>query len=338
MNLRILLTTVFLLKFVSCEELVNCNKVHDTFNVCKKNGVLVFVNETINESGLSITDSDITEIAPNAFQDLDIAELRLNFNGRPVKLYPASFEGLHKVETLVIQWTEFSPQYKLFDALSALRSLTISNCQVGDLIHGTFYSLSRLRELYLNYNNISTLTYYQNTFDIALGSVTNLWLDHNQLSNIEPNVFFTLTSLRKLHLNNNRLKTLLPGTFHGIGNVWVVELQYNELTSIPKNLFNELHRLTHLYLHHNKISSIESGAFDGLNLHVLTLSVNKLTIISSSMFTGLRAQDLSLAFNDISRVDDNTFKEVGLDKIVFHDNNCTVDKERWGLSNETVVQ
>ncbi len=74
--------------------------------------------------------------------------------------------------------------------------------------------------------------------------VVALWLEHNQIAVIKPEVFNGLNNLKHLHLS------------------------HNQITTIEKGVFNGLNRLEFLWLDDNRIAVIEPRAFNrfGLNL------------------------------------------------------------------------
>ena len=90
--------------------------------------------------------------------------------------------------------------------------------------------------------------------------MTSLSLDNNHIGNIDPIAFQGIPKLRKLHLQNNVLRT------------------------IKRQMFASLTSLTELDLRNNRISNIEAQSFSGLaNLRELNLLGNRLPKLDDIM-------------------------------------------------------
>ena len=91
-------------------------------------------------------------------------------------------------------------------------------------------------------------------------AMTSLSLDNNHIGNIDPTAFQGIPKLRKLHLQNNVLRT------------------------IKRQMFASLTSLTELDLGNNRISNIEAQSFSGLaNLRELNLLGNRLPKLDDIM-------------------------------------------------------
>ena len=76
-----------------------------------------------------------------------------------------------------------------------------------------FLGLSRCRTLFLNDNNISEVEI--GAFN-GLASLTTLRLYDNKLERLYANMFFDLRTLRTLELDSNRISQIEPGSFKWI--------------------------------------------------------------------------------------------------------------------------
>lgn len=93
-------------------------------------------------------------------------------------------------------------------------------------------------EVYLSYNNITKIK--ANAFS-QLANCTNLFLQRNQISEIEPGAFNELTALEYL------------------------DLSYNRLERLHRNMFSDLMSCLALSVSTNQISEVEPGTFNGLS-------------------------------------------------------------------------
>ena len=136
-----------------------------------------------------------------------------------------------------------------------------------------------------------------------------LHLDNNALTTLEPGTFNGLNALTSLNLGNNDLTTLEPGTFNGLNALTSLNLGNNDLTTLEPGIFDGLNALTSLTLAYNDLTTLEPGIFDGLNvLTGLGLSGNDLTTLEPGTFDGLNAlTGLTLAYNDLTTLEPGIF-------------------------------
>jgi Leucine-rich repeat (LRR) protein len=104
-----------------------------------------------------------------------------------------------------------------------------------------------------------------------LRNLTNLWLDHNQLTSIPPEIG-QLRNLTELSLGNNQLSSIPPeiGQLRNLTNLW---LDHNQLTSIPPEI-GQLTNLTALLFGINRLTSIPPEIGQLINLTNLRLDNN----------------------------------------------------------------
>ena len=111
-----------------------------------------------------------------------------------------------------------------------------------------------------------------------LTSLTNLWLNNNQLTGSIPSELGDLTNLTQLYLNNNQLTGTIPpklGDLTSLDRLW---LYVNQLTGTIPSELGDLTNLTNLSLHNNQLTgTIPSALGDLTNLTRLSLYGNQLT-------------------------------------------------------------
>ncbi|XP_054844418.1 leucine-rich repeats and immunoglobulin-like domains protein 3 isoform X2 [Eublepharis macularius] len=158
-------------------------------------------------------------------------------------------------------------------------------------------------------------------------SLETLDLSDNHISELTMASFPPLP-LKYLHINNNRILSLEPGTFDNLSStLQVLKMNKNRISFIPQKMF-KLPHLQHLEMNRNKIKMIDGLTFQGLsalkslriqrnglvrlmdgafwglsNIEILQLDHNNLTEITKGWLYGLRMlQQLHLSQNAISRI------------------------------------
>ncbi|KAL7886132.1 hypothetical protein AOLI_G00064270 [Acnodon oligacanthus] len=143
-----------------------------------------------------------------------------------------------------------------FENLRQLEMLMLHGNDINSVASGSFYHLRYLQILKLSYNKLKSID--PGTFD-GLTSLVRLHLDHNLISFIEPFSFNGLTSLKLLQLEGNKLQDLHPHTFTTLsllGTFWGSGLRHlhladNKLEYLLPGTLQYLSRLEVLSLHGN---------------------------------------------------------------------------------------
>ena len=115
---------------------------------------------------------------------------------------------------------------------------------------GTFDGLTKLEQLYLDYNGLESLP--ADVFD-DLDNLENLNLNYNGLAALPADVFDGLTKLERLELSENSLESLPADIFDGLSKLEVLYLSANELSALPADVFDDLDNLELLSLKYNDL-------------------------------------------------------------------------------------
>ncbi|XP_033354819.1 peroxidasin isoform X2 [Bombus vosnesenskii] len=122
-------------------------------------------------------------------------------------------------------------------------------------------------------------------FEERLGNDIVCDLRFNNIAEIRPGSFHSLSNLHTLLLNDNRIKHLLPRTFEGASNLRILYLYKNRLERISPGAFSGLPNLEQLYLHFNHLKEIRKGTFNDLpSLERLFLHSNLLHHLPADAF------------------------------------------------------
>ena len=207
----------------------------------------------------------------------------------------------------------------MFDGLSNLELLWLSDNDLKGLPSGVFDGLSNLEYLNLNYNRYPQREFElpEDVFD-GLSSLETLLMDDNGVSALPAAWFDDLSNLSVLSLQENRLTTLSDDVFDNLTQLESLDLSDNGLTTLSVDWFDSLIKLERLNLGYNDLD-LEAvpedffHTFPGLNWLGLdgigkerpgggtgamtTLSYDWL---DPDAFPNLR--DLSLSSNDLSEL------------------------------------
>ena len=138
---------------------------------------------------------------------------------------------------------------RLFDGLSKVYSLSLSNSWIQTLPTGIFDDLTNLKFLILSDNLLSSLPsgVFRNQTNLR-----TLFLQRNQLNSLPAQLFADLEELRNLGLTNNQLdqSDFTSGTFEGLNNLRSLYLENNNFRWLYVDRFigQGLNRLTRLSL------------------------------------------------------------------------------------------
>lgn len=139
---------------------------------------------------------------------------------------------------------------------------------------------SNLPDILQNLVNLKSLIAYKNKIEILspilLNSLTNirtLNLNHNRLKCI-PAEIGRLKNLESLSVEHNQLEEL-PFELCYIEQLQKLYLGYNRLVSLPEE-FGKLWRLKHLILHKNRLQELPASIIDCTSLTILDVACNEL--------------------------------------------------------------
>lgn len=89
-------------------------------------------------------------------------------------------------------------------------------------------------------------------------------LGGNELTAVPQKSLLILETLKKLEIQENKIKKIKPGDFEGLKNLDSLILAHNQLTEVPADVFSHLVLLNSLELEGNSISYVDKNAFRGL--------------------------------------------------------------------------
>jgi insulin-like growth factor-binding protein complex acid labile subunit len=214
-----------------------------------------------------------------------------------------------------------------------LKSLSIKDCKLKKIERGIFNFMLQLKNILLSRNEIESIEndsfltepYESNTLELHLSEnklikikrgyfnglfrLQILYLDKNQIEEIEENSFVNLNQLKELKIESNKVKIIKNEMFFGKSELEILYLYQNYIENIESIPFNTLRSLKKLYLFSNKITNIKFGHFIHLqNLDELRLDKNEIGSFDPNTFIGLeKLVNLTLSANKVQKIVDGAF-------------------------------
>ena len=188
----------------------------------------------------------------------------------------------------------------MFNDLSKLVVLVLSQNEITDLPSNIIASLTRLRQVDIAGNKLRVIS---PALLRPLRSLINLNIGYNTHMNITfGEEFLNMTRLQKIVLNGIKLTSLNNDTFRHLRNSPVVEVVMStcSLRTISRGALLPLRNLTILSLDRNPLNaSVLNDAFYGLHggpLHELRISNTNVRVFSPTLFDGLKDNNIKTVF------------------------------------------
>ncbi|XP_068433430.1 leucine-rich repeat transmembrane protein FLRT2 [Clinocottus analis] len=220
--------------------------------------------------------------------------------------FPLELHNVESVETVYLygnQLDEFP-----INLPKNTRVLHLQENNIQTISKAALAQLTRLEELHLDDNSISTVGVEEGAFREAISlkllfltknhlssvpiglpeDLKELRLDENRIAHIAEEAFQNVTRLQRLLLDGNLLtdEGIAPGTFQDLSTLRELALARNSLTFPPPLLPSQ--SLIKLSLQENQINQIPVAAFaDLIRLEKLDVSSNQLQTLTQGVFDGL---------------------------------------------------
>ncbi|CAG5982481.1 fibromodulin a [Menidia menidia] len=204
---------------------------------------------------------------------------------------------------------------------SRIKYLYIQNNAITAVPESALQNATNLVWLMMHHNQLTSSGIGEKIF-MKLEGLERLYLQHNNLTSIPPNL---PRSLRDLRINHNKIEKVTPADLEGMDNLTILylhdnavtdmstslkalksltllDISGNKLTKVPDALPADLHQL---YIEYNSIASLPEGFLGGLaQLQYVRLAHNELTDkgIPSNTFNVTGLVELDLSFNKLERI------------------------------------
>ncbi|CAH0384158.1 unnamed protein product [Bemisia tabaci] len=232
------------------------------------------------------------------------------------------------IQTLDVSYNHFVLLPTLgFSTLKRLKDLYLNNNEISMIAERSLHGLKQLQIFDLSSNRIVSLPV--DMFRDCADSITEIYLQNNSINVLSPELFTNLNQLMSLDLSFNQLTSawINKDTFSGLIRLVLLNLSHNSIARLDASMFHDLYTLQILNLQNNQIESIQPDTFAPMsNLHTLKLSSNKIKSIDVYAFNGLYVMSyLSLDYNMIERLHPDVFKNcTGLQDLYLSSNRLSV--------------
>lgn len=272
-------------------------------------------NEIPNVSSLYLGYNQLEEIEEDDFEMITrVRSIDLSAN-RIQSIHPRAFENLPYLRYLILknnpimeakglQFTSSMLQLVDFSQCnlisvpgpmpSSVADFRLGNNQITEIKVTDFENITNLQLLTLIENKISKVEYMAFSTNINL---QELWLNSNNLKMIPRGLPIRL---EKLYMDQNEVHDIESGLFGKNANLETLSLNMNAVRQILSNSFSGLNNLTNILLKSNSIQEIRSGTFtDMLSLKKLDLSNNPLQKVLPNAFNDLPSlQNVDMSYQE----------------------------------------
>ncbi|XP_066905092.1 chaoptin [Halyomorpha halys] len=252
-----------------------------------------------NLAHLNLGYNSIREVREEDFLDWGgNLDTLLLMNNRIVELQEHTFRQTPRLRELSLSFNKIASVHSLAFADIGLESLEISfGLYHEDFPEDFLLPLTNLMWLALDNNNFRTIS--ETAFQ-SLSSLRYLNLDGNRISHLPPNIFIPRVHqyLRDIRISDNHLQNIETNTFVDLDDLQYIVLFRNQIKTVYTRSFANLRHKVSIYLGENRIWRIEAGAFDGIkNFLKLDLQSNDLHELSLDIFSNSTCEEFPLNLN-----------------------------------------
>lgn len=161
-------------------------------------------------------------------------------------------------------------------------NITLKNCTLPQ--HQSFGALFRYLgigdgNLKFEFEAKNVGSSLRGRFSSGFKNVVILNLSSNGITQLDDDVFKSLSNLATLDLSNNQISELSKNVFESLVNLVTLNLSDNKLTFLYEGMFKHQTQLDTLTLDYNQIKNLTSEVFEGLrSLKKLNLDFNSIQI------------------------------------------------------------
>ncbi|XP_021121356.1 leucine-rich repeats and immunoglobulin-like domains protein 2 isoform X2 [Heterocephalus glaber] len=226
---------------------------------------------------LNLSNNRITTLEAGCFDNLSSSLLVVKLNRNRISMIPPKIFKLPHLQFLELEHNNLTRVNKgWLYGLRMLQQLYVSQNAIEKISPDAWEFCQRLSELDLSYNQLTRLD--ESAF-VGLSLLERLNLGDNRVTHIADGVFRFLSNLQTLDLRNNEISWAIEDAseaFTGLTSLTKLILQGNQIKSITKKAFIGLESLEHLDLNNNAIISIQENAFSQIHLKELILNTSSL--------------------------------------------------------------
>ena len=202
-----------------------------------------------------------------------------------------------------------------FEPVPGVKTLDLSNNQISAISKEAFVNIGGgLEHLRMNaallFDNIppEPMKY--------LVKLKELDVANNALTRIDGDCLRSMGKLRRINLDDNKIRKLSRNSFQGQYHPFLesIQLSFNDIKEIETKTFHGCRALKYVYLDDNKIRKIEKAAFSNLEkLEYVNLEGNNIRDLGFEAFQNIpKLRYLDLSFNELTNFNMDAFEQVGI--------------------------
>ncbi|KAK9879302.1 hypothetical protein WA026_004155 [Henosepilachna vigintioctopunctata] len=237
-----------------------------------------YLNSLISLQILDLHRNRISSIESESFFGLTFLE-NLDLSQNSLKIVPSElFDPLVNLKVLNLSRNDFTAVSFELSSLQNLERLDLSSNKI-EVLEVCFNGLN-LSSLYLQDNQILSLN--DSCFPVSL---TKLFIEKNNLSELSNGVLEGLTELKLLDVSHNNIREISIDLFKDCGNLQVLDMSHNEIDYLKTGVFSGVPHLIYLNISHTKMKNLEPHTFIPLNeLKIFDFDNIDLDEIDSNIF------------------------------------------------------
>ncbi|XP_042228814.1 oplophorus-luciferin 2-monooxygenase non-catalytic subunit-like [Homarus americanus] len=177
---------------------------------------------------------------------------------------------------------------------STVTSMWFDNNRIDHFCWKEISSFTNLQMLSFKSNRITNFPV------ISSGSLRYLNLGHNPLELVPLPALSDTPALEEVYFDGTGLQDIIPGTFFGLPELWMVVLEDNHLTEVPEGAVWFNSSSPHgVYLRFNNITRVDVYAFSGFfSGDTIDLSYNQLAEVEEEVWRPLLLNGVRLKLRD----------------------------------------
>lgn len=247
---------------------------------------------------LNISNNKFCQVPEVVCKIPNLIDLDISFN--MISELPNDIGNLQHLQKLVMVGNQVSKFPPTCSAWTSLRNLDCRRNNISDLSpvsslpkvnsiladHNVVHSLSlsfgpELHHLDASHNDITVLT-APHASETLLFTMTTLDISHAKLSSLDNLALSQLTSLEKLKVDHNSIRSL-PDSVGELSKLKHLSCSNNQLYALPISLGN-LQRLETLEFHNNSIKELPASLWDCASLTVINATSNLIKTLNEPKF------------------------------------------------------
>ncbi|ROT62627.1 putative chaoptin [Penaeus vannamei] len=314
--------------FLEC-PMVSLNKV---------SRVLGLVQRAVKSLSIYDLDANVTKLPPGLFtSSAGVSSLQISHSGLQT-ISDGSFQGLENtLESLTIMHSQLTavPQAAL-QTLTRLRALDLEANNITELQSFSFFKL-KLVSLNLKGNGIKLISEY--AFDGLHETLEELNLMNNKLKQLPIPALRRLSKLRTLKATWNRISDVINDGYSRLPALEVLDLSSNHFTQLTSSTLGTMPVLLSLSMYMNEISLLSGDAFvQNTRLQTLYLSHNDITNVEPETFTyTIYIRVIDLGDNHLHSISNGMFRNLPEIQEIFLNNNNILKIKNDTFTNSTKI-